>query len=311
MILETYPDPTQTRLVDWSRLRAELLWAYCGSPMMPTASHRYEHPVLMGWLILEGRVTANSPTCGMITARKGDWLFMPDDKEGHDFSKNAKIISLRLIVQWPNHQHLYTHDRWLKFEDKDHPQLQKQAWKLVRKAQAITQAKPTDVQSTDMTVLPCNLMQYLQLEQAVLKWVETYDQTMQKLGITRNVMIQPDRRVTQCLRYIEQLPAHREFDEEQLARSLGLSAGRLNRLFNQHMHMTPKAYACKLRLNDAIRFLTSTNLPIKELTFELGFKQQSHFANWFWKKTGHYPNAYRQAYKKPNMTQIIEAIQNW
>ena len=306
----SFSQPSQPRLVDWSRLRAELLWAYCGPPIMPQAEHRYEYPVLMCWLILQGQVQAFSPGSGSIKAKAGDWLFMPDDKQGHTFSEDAKIISLRLIVQWPNQQHLYDHNQWIRFADAEYPQLQKQSWNLVRRAYAILKSKPAEVMSTDMITLPCNLAQYLQLEQAVLKWVEIYDRTMQKLQIKRSVMVQPDKRVAQCLRYIEQLPPNREFDEKQLARSLGLSAGRMNRLFSQHIHMTPKAYAGKLRVNDAIKLLTTTNLPIKELTYRLGFKQQSHFANWFWKRTGYYPTDYRQSFKKPSMAQIIETIKS-
>lgn len=294
--------------MDWSRLRTELLWAYCGTPDMPYTEHCHEHPVLMCWLILKGNVQAYSPSCGPIKAHAGQWLFIPMDKKSHCFSKDAQIISLRLVIQWPDEQHLYNHDRWIIIADTDHPQLQKQARRLAQKIDKIVQANPQEKAITHMATFPCSLSDYLTIEQATLKWVQIYDRVMQKMGIKRSVITQMDKRVSQCIRHIEQLPPSRDFDEKQLARSLGLSAGQLNRLFSQCMQMTPKAYAENLRLNDAIKLLTSTSLPIKELTFQLGFKQQSHFANWFLKKTGIYPRDYRLAYRKPPLRQVIDTF---
>lgn len=265
------------------------------------------------WLLLEGSVTVQSPTCGSMTAHAGQWLIVATDKSAHDFSEDAQILSLRLVIHWPNGQPLYDHHQWIRFEASDFPQLQTHARKLVRKAEQIVRRSPDpQLNRTRFAVVACDFSDYLALENATLRWVHVYDRAMQKLGIERLTITPMDVRVSECLKYLEQLPPDRLFDEKQLARSLGLSVSQLNRIFVQSNASTPKAYAESLRLNDTIKLLTTTSIPLKELAFTMGFKQPSHFASWFKKKTGLYPKDYRwQQQQYPGHKQMIDALKTW
>lgn len=294
--------------MDWSRLHTELVWAYKGNPVVRQC-HRFEYDMLMCWLMLEGHVKAHSSSCGWIEAKAGQWLFMPHDKDEHIFSDNAKIISLRLVIHWPNDQHLYPYDQWIRIDSLDHPHLERQANQLVKAAGKIMKLDTSlGIASTELATLSCDFADYMTMKQATYRWVMLYDQTMQKIGMQRTPLEKIDARVNRALKIIDRLPPDRKFEEETLGKTVGLSVGQLIRLFSQAIGQTPKAYAEKLRINDTIKLLISSNIPLKQLAYTMGFKQQSHFANWFHKKTGKYPREYRKQHQAPVQDQIFETL---
>ncbi len=301
--------PTSVRLLDWTRLRTELLWAYEGSPLSPHF-HREEVDTVMCWLLLRGSVKARSPTCGTVQAGAGQWVFVARDKVAHDFSDDARIISVRLVIHWPDGQPLYDHDRWQCFAATDYPQLEKLSRRLIKQAERIVdKSNEPEHNRTRLNALDCAFSDYLVLENATNRWVQEYDRVMQKLGFERSHIQPMDVRVSACLKFIEQLPMDRQFDETELAKSLGLSVSQLNRIFVQAMKCTPKHYAENMRLVDTINLLTTTQMPLKELAFTLGFKQPSHFASWFKKKTGIYPKEYRQQQQEhPWHQQLVQTL---
>ena len=184
---------------------------------------------------------------------------------------------------------------------------------MIHQAQQIVRKSPDpEIEMTRLAGVSCQLADYLALENATLRWVDYYDRIMHKLGIKRTTIEPMDLRVSSCLRHIEQLPANRKFDETQLAKSQGLSVSQLNRLFIQTIGSTIKAYADNLRFNDAVKLLITTNIPLKELAYLLGFKQQSHFASWFKKRIGMSPKNYRQIQQqKPQHAEMIKALKTW
>ena len=307
--LEHSSEQSVMRPLDWSRLRWELLWAYQGKPIYQQTDAP-EAKAVMCWLMLQGQVVVESPSCGQLTAGAGQWLFLCDDKCYHRFTDDAQILSLRLIVQWPNERDLYEHTDWICFRGEDFPLLEKRSRSLIRHTSKIYGPNHnSEIRLTKFATIPCDFGQYMQMERAMLHWVICYDHVMQQLGKVRITMMQSDPRVRQCMQLIENLSPSRAFDEHELARTVGLSISQLNRIFSGEMGFTPKAYAEKLKINDAIRILTSTPLPIKELTFLMGFRQQSHFSNWFRKKTGTYPTRYRKEFQTAKaLKRIIESV---
>ncbi len=297
-------------MMDWSRLHTELVWAYEGAPTR-LLSKRREYDMLMCWLLLKGSVEAHSINSGTIHAQAGQWVFMPSDKIYHRFSTDARIISLRMIIRWPDDKHLYPYNQWIILDSSLYPKLQRQSHVLVNKTQLITQqAHRKKIQITKLAALPCSMTQYMDVKQATLRWVTLYDQAMQHAGINRLPLEQVDPRVNEAIQIINHLTAERKFDESQLAQQVGLSVGQLNRLFNQAIGQTPKAYAEKLRIEDTLKLIVSSTMPLKELAYTMGFKQQSHFSNWFYKKTGKYPRQYRKDYQDPGQDQIYQTLRD-
>lgn len=83
-------------------------------------------------------------------------------------------------------------------------------------------------------------------------------------------------------------------DLETLAREVGLPAKRLNRGFRAVYGMTAFAYLRDARLDAARRALEEgTNLPLKQLAWELGYGQVSNFVTAFRRRFGVTPGSYR------------------
>ena len=67
----------------------------------------------------------------------------------------------------------------------------------------------------------------------------------------------------------------------ELARQLGTSARALEAEFQARLGATPKSYALALRLTEALRLVTDTNLPILDVALATGFNSPASFARAF------------------------------
>ena len=102
----------------------------------------------------------------------------------------------------------------------------------------------------------------------------------------------PDHRLQAVMNYID---AHldSEIELDSLAAEAGMSKAYLIRLFRQGFDMTPLAYVNKRRMEKAQLLLITTDMPVKEIAYTLGFADCSYFNRLFKKQTGHTPMAYR------------------
>lgn len=85
----------------------------------------------------------------------------------------------------------------------------------------------------------------------------------------------------------------------EIARRLGISTRQLERLFRNHLKVSPKRYAMTLRLEKARNLILQTELPIAEISLICGFKTTSHFSR-----------AYRAHFaRSPTMARAAPAAQ--
>ncbi|MEZ5798005.1 MAG: GlxA family transcriptional regulator [Paracoccaceae bacterium] len=81
---------------------------------------------------------------------------------------------------------------------------------------------------------------------------------------------------------------------DAVARSVGLSARRLEGLFRQAFGTTPGAHALSLRLQAARRMLTDTRHPLAEVALRTGFTSPATLSRAFRRSYGHPPGALRR-----------------
>jgi AraC family transcriptional regulator len=81
---------------------------------------------------------------------------------------------------------------------------------------------------------------------------------------------------------------------EALAAEVNLSPLYLVRAFRSATGQSPHQYVVARRIQQARELLTSTALPIAEISLVTGFSSQSHLTNWFRRLVGVSPAAYRK-----------------
>lgn len=88
------------------------------------------------------------------------------------------------------------------------------------------------------------------------------------------------------LRQLLDNPDYREQDLEAMSRQCQYSAKHLRLLFQKEFHMSPKRYRDRQRMSRAMELIAGTDLSVKAIAAELGFRHQSHFCMAFKRITG-------------------------
>jgi transcriptional regulator GlxA family with amidase domain len=80
----------------------------------------------------------------------------------------------------------------------------------------------------------------------------------------------------------------------KIARKVRLSVPHLSHLFRTETGHSPGQYLMILRIQEAARLLTGSNLSVKEIMTKVGFGDKSNFVRSFKKRYGMTPSAYRE-----------------
>ncbi|MBK4216693.1 GlxA family transcriptional regulator [Paracoccus caeni] len=83
-----------------------------------------------------------------------------------------------------------------------------------------------------------------------------------------------------------------EFNLAECADHCGVSLRQIQRLFRQHLGITPVEYRNNARLRKARILLSETNLSVMDVAVACGYASSSHFAKAFRKKYGVSPNRF-------------------
>lgn len=83
----------------------------------------------------------------------------------------------------------------------------------------------------------------------------------------------------------------------ELSHHCQVSPSTIHRLFKEYINDTPINYFIKLKIDIAINLLCTSNLPIKEISNQLGYSNSLYFSSAFKKLTNKSPNLYRKDHK--------------
>lgn len=103
-----------------------------------------------------------------------------------------------------------------------------------------------------------------------------------------------DAQLQKAVIYIEN-HYHNAITLKDIMRAVALSHSALVRLFKKELGMTPIKYVWHYRIAVAEKLLECTDLPIREIAFECGFKTVQHFCRKFAESHGCNPTAFRNA----------------
>ena len=107
---------------------------------------------------------------------------------------------------------------------------------------------------------------------------------------------------TQAVRYIED-NLNRPLSLEEIASHVSVSTRQLTRLFSAFAGTSPAQYVRITRLDRASALLTRTELPIKEISHQIGFTDVQYFTRCFTTHFGVSPGAYRHGARSGQIIQ--------
>lgn len=87
---------------------------------------------------------------------------------------------------------------------------------------------------------------------------------------------------------------HKKIDIKGIAANLGTSYSWFRKFFKEYTGYAPAQYFQELKLSKAKELLTETNLPIKEIAYELNFSSIEYFLSFFKQRVKITPSEYRK-----------------
>jgi AraC-like DNA-binding protein len=283
-------------LHEWASLRSELIWIYDRAVRARYRQAKGDSiPGFRAWLIRRGSVSItvgkDTLTCGA-----GTWITLPQDVTEHDFSPDAHILSIHFVCQWPSGENLLAIRKLVIAKSKDCPGLERDARKLERllRRQFPHEKNQDPVYGNQSS----DLVSFLRIQGLFSNWLAAWFLLCTENGARVTRLSSGDNRPFHAARCLNQASLDRSFPAERLQREIGLGLMRLNQLFFAEFGLTTRKYWDRRRLDFARQCLELSRMPMKEISYRLNFRSDSHFVVWFRRQTGSRPSEYRRAYFK-------------
>lgn len=276
-------------LLDVAECRTQLIWAN-----ERTLERRFLEmeasfsEVTVAWLLINGGLCFTSGG-KQWQVKKGEWFF-PAAGEGRQvFSGGTQLLSIRFQIGYPGGEGLFIRKQSLKFGVSAHPELSESGMALV---QALRPWADRGSLLVGRNRIP--LAENFRIEARFYDWIASYTGMMLAREEPLRLRHKGDARVAVALRYLDQQGFRRGFSEPGVAAACGLSVNQLGLLFKRETGVTPFQYFDRLRMDHAEQALSESGMQVKEIAYELGFSSSPHFTNWFKKRRGKSPRAYRK-----------------
>lgn len=102
-----------------------------------------------------------------------------------------------------------------------------------------------------------------------------------------------DERIRQVLQYIK-VHLSEQMDLDALSRISCMSKDHFIRKFRKEVGETPNVYITRRKMERAELLLLTTNMPVKEIAYSLGYSESAYFCRVFTKLVGLSPTSYRE-----------------
>ena len=96
-----------------------------------------------------------------------------------------------------------------------------------------------------------------------------------------------------CMEYIQQHFAEPELSVPEVCRHAFISVSTIQRMFLEHLGITPKQYIIQLRIEKALQLLIENRHSVREIATLCGFSDEKYFSRAFRQKYGYPPSQLR------------------
>ena len=102
--------------------------------------------------------------------------------------------------------------------------------------------------------------------------------------------------MTRMLQYLNEY--HTNVSLEDLSKHFGRSKSYISHMFKKSAGVSIREYCNHLKLEDIKRILLTTDKPVAEVTYDVGFHDVSYFVHLFKEKYGESPLQFRKRYSE-------------
>lgn len=163
------------------------------------------------------------------------------------------------------------------------------------------------------------LILFQRIIEAVQNGIPGYHQiipgaTLEMLGYLFNISMQEEQRKFGSKNLINHsiflLRENMENDVsfQDIAKKLSMGYSNFRKTFKSTTGISPSQFLINLRIKKAVELLRLTELSIKEISYQVGFKCEFYFSKVFKNKTGISPSTYRMMLKEKSNTDTYSSI---
>jgi AraC-like DNA-binding protein len=283
-MLTTSSDIAET----WEGLEISL-WRLTEGPPV-SASGVFNGLVLTIWKVLQGEATLIVGD-RKVTGHSGDWLICAPGLHQVIFSEDLHFLSIHLNIESPSNGAEWIGESPLHIYQCESLETATSKLKANTRIQKMISLGEYDPRSVAVP-----LQEMLAYKQQVLSYSQVILSELKKHQLSFQPPTIHDIRVTQSLTHLSTISLSLPFSRDALAKTVGISASQLDRCWRNELGITPHIYWHRLRLRRACHLLIRQDALIKEIAYEIGFRQTSHFSQWFTKSMQQSPTEYRDRY---------------
>jgi AraC-like DNA-binding protein len=276
---------------NWLNLKVHLLWCHNrhvaeGTRATGPTLRFTEFTNSAAWLVREGWARVeHDGQCH--TAHPGQWLIVKPGSRVQTFSHDARMLSIAFEARWPDGSHLYQEGLSLVIEASEAPALERKIRPILN---AVMEIAPGTWDDRDHRA---DLHCFLRLELLLCEWLSALAGILDGRGIQHSGHFGIDERVRMAVDLLHARDLADPLALEMLAAAVHISPNHLIRLFRKDLQTTPHQFWDRLRIEHAQSRLRQSNIRVKEVAIDLGFKHLSHFSKWFKRHAGCPPQSLR------------------
>ncbi len=244
------------------------------------------------WWLVRGSVRLTLDDGSRQTVTSGRSLLQPSQRHQEAFSADAALVSIRVEARWPGGRPLRAAGPAVVLDAEASAPLLPLARRLAtvaNRAFAITAGSKSGYDDGR-----AGLADLIAIQGAFWPWFAAFSAALTAVGQPWQTPGCGDARADALHAFIDSWDLSTPLDAGSCANATGLSAAGTRRLAVRVLGATPHELLERRRLAEAEDLLRWAGMPQRELAARLGFSQASHFGQWFRRRTGLTPEAWRR-----------------
>lgn len=271
----------------WLHSKLQILWVREVS-LLPRFSGIVTHPnTYNAWLLRTGEVTIRIKEIEL-RAGPGEWIILSPCARFQHFAPGSAWLSVAFKIGWQSGKPLWNIENGLVFPDVGHPDLQAKTGKLIEVTRVYNKSH--------LIYLDVDFSAFLSIHARFVDWLRELILATTEEGEVSRPAVRTDTRIQEMVQILETWPIDQKYDASKLAARLRLSSSQIDRLFQEHLRMTPRCFLNHRRLDRARYLLSRNEWEIKQIAYECGFQGAAQFSIWFRKHQKTSPSEYRREY---------------